>query len=320
MNKRQLVSVVLPTYNRAHTIRRAIQSVLNQTFRDFELIIVDDASIDNTREMVEQFADPRIRYIVHSKNRGGGAARNTGIKAARGIYAAFQDSDDEWLPEKLEKQMNYLEAAPSDRVVVYTAFLRCQGAKAIYIPKIFVRKKSGDVHEELMKGNFVGTPTLLIRKDLLFNVGLFDEGLPSLQDWDLVIRLSKLYQFFCIDEPLVNAYTSTGSNLSEDEKALEIASRLILEKHYSDFANDAEALCAHFMSIGSKMVSCGNVRKGRMYLLKSFKVYPNINSFVVLCLSLTGSFAYRNLTKIFEFVLNFLRMRYRNLNSAGSPD
>lgn len=98
------VSVVIPTYNRAHLVGRAIQSVLNQTYQDFEIIVVDDGSTDNTEEVVKSFNDPRIRYIRHDQNRGGSAARNTGIKMARGEYIAFQDSDDEWLPEKLESR------------------------------------------------------------------------------------------------------------------------------------------------------------------------------------------------------------------------
>jgi len=97
MNKNPKVSVIIPTYNRAHLIGRAIQSVLNQTYQDFELIVVDDGSTDNTNEVIKEFSqkDKRILYIKHDKNKGGSAARNTGIKAARGEYIAFQDSDDE---------------------------------------------------------------------------------------------------------------------------------------------------------------------------------------------------------------------------------
>ena len=109
--KNPTVSIIIPTYNRAHLIGRAIQSVLNQTYQNFEIIVVDDGSTDNTEEMIKEFQkhDKRIKYIRHEKNRGGAAARNTGIKVARGEYIAFQDSDDEWLPEKLEKQMDVFQ-------------------------------------------------------------------------------------------------------------------------------------------------------------------------------------------------------------------
>ena len=100
-------SVIIPTYNRARMVDRAIQSVLSQTYQDFEIIVVDDASTDNTQEVVKEcmFRDKRVRYIKHEKNKGGSAARNTGIKNEHGEYVGFLDSDDEWLPTKLEKQI-----------------------------------------------------------------------------------------------------------------------------------------------------------------------------------------------------------------------
>jgi len=122
-----IVSVIIPTYIRAHVLAKAIQSLLNQTYQDFEIIVVDDGSIDNTEEVVKSFNDPRIRYIRHKENCGGSAARNTGIRAAYGECIAFQDSDDEWLPEKLEKQMQVFENAPAEVGVVYTGFRRIQG-------------------------------------------------------------------------------------------------------------------------------------------------------------------------------------------------
>jgi len=96
------ISVIIPSYNRANTIGRAIQSALSQSYQDFEIIVIDDGSTDHTEEVIRSFQDSRIRYIRHNRNRGGSAARNTGIHAARGEYIAFLDSDDEWLPQKLE--------------------------------------------------------------------------------------------------------------------------------------------------------------------------------------------------------------------------
>ena len=113
------VSVVLPAYNRADSIRLAIDSVLRQSFTDFELIIVDDASTDGTRAVAEAVADPRVRVIAHPANRGASAARNSGVAAARAPFVAFQDSDDEWLPRKLEKQMARLLAPGAGYVAAY---------------------------------------------------------------------------------------------------------------------------------------------------------------------------------------------------------
>lgn len=100
------VSVIIAAYNRAHLIGRALRTVLEQTYNDFEVIIVDDASTDNTENVIKSFDDARIKYIRHDKNKGAAAAWNTGIRASKGEYIAFQDSDDEWAEDKLEKQMN----------------------------------------------------------------------------------------------------------------------------------------------------------------------------------------------------------------------
>ena len=117
------VSIILPTYNRAYIIEKGINSLLNQTYQDFEIIIVDDGSTDNTEEIIKklQEKDKRIKYIKLKTNKGAATARNIGIKAARGEYIAFQDSDDEWMHEKLEKQVKVLDTS-SKEVVVYTGF------------------------------------------------------------------------------------------------------------------------------------------------------------------------------------------------------
>ena len=122
MAEKPTVSIIIPTYNRAHLIDRSIQSVLNQTYQDFELIVVDDGSTDNTEDIIRQFQekDKRIKYIKHDKNKGGSAARNTGIKNSRGEYIAFQDSDDEWFPEKLEKQIEIIECTDPKVGIVYS--------------------------------------------------------------------------------------------------------------------------------------------------------------------------------------------------------
>ena len=165
----QKVSIVIPTHNRAHLIRRAIGSVLNQIYQDFEIIIVDDASTDNTREVVESLNDQRIRYIRHENKRGAAAARNTGITSASGKYIAFQDSDDKWLPEKLGRQVEILESSPSEVGVVHTKFSRIIDNEKVYITWTTINTQETDIHKKLLKGNFIGTPTNIWNKqDLAF--------------------------------------------------------------------------------------------------------------------------------------------------------
>lgn len=143
------VSIIIPTYNRSQLIARAVKSVLNQTYQNFELIIIDDGSTDNTRELVTSFNDERIRYIRHEENKGEAAARNTGLKAARCDYIAYQDSDDEWLPEKLARQIELLQDASPEVGVIYTGFWKAENHRRTYVLFSWVGQKNGDRNYEL---------------------------------------------------------------------------------------------------------------------------------------------------------------------------
>lgn len=266
------VSVVIPTYNRAHTLSKSLNSVLNQTYQNFEIIIVDDGSSDNTEDVIRNFQkkDKRIIYVKHEKNKGQSAAENTGIKIAKGDYIAFQDSDDEWLPKKLEKQIKLIEKSPSDLGVVYTGLLRIMGNKRIYVPGSWVKQKDGYIYNELLKGNFVSTPTILARKECFQKLGMFDERLKALQDWDLVLRFSKFYKFGFIDEPLVLAPFMTDS-LSVNYKTMLASYELIISKYYDDFYKDKFIASIHNLSLSSLHFKCRNFKMGIRYLMKAFK-------------------------------------------------
>jgi glycosyltransferase involved in cell wall biosynthesis len=292
------VSVILPTYNRAHIVGRAIQSVLDQTYRDFELIVVDDGSADNTEEMVKGFNDPRIRYIRHEMNKGGAAARNTGIEAAQGEYIAFQDSDDEWLSEKLEKQMRIFEKAPAQVGVVYTGFYAIKGDQKTYIPRPNVKIKEGNIHNELLRGNFVTTQAAVVRRECFERTGIFDERLPRFQDWELFIRISKYYIFNYVDEPLLNAFFSLDS-ISANQDALLKAFKLILEKHFHTFKNDKYSLASVQYSIGNLSCQVGDMREGNEYLQQALRSNPlNLKYLVAALVSFFGEDAYANVVRL----------------------
>ena len=290
--KSPTVSVIIPTYNRAHLVGRAIKSVLEQTYQDFELIVVDDGSTDNTKEVVKGFNDKRIKYILHEKNKGATAARNTGIKAARGEYIAFQVSDDEWLPVKLEKQMKVFETVPPEVGVVYTGFYRLKNSKKTYIPSPKIIQKEGYIFGSLLKGNFVTTQAVLVKRECFERAGMFDESLPRLQDWELFIRISKDYHFKCVDEPLLISYYQPHS-ISADQSALIRALKLILEKHFEDFKKDKRVLASFFANSGDLLCSGGEFRQGRSYLIKAVKAYPlNIKYLGAALVSLLGQRVY----------------------------
>jgi|Deesub1362A_J573_1020465.scaffolds.fasta_scaffold00470_17 glycosyltransferase involved in cell wall biosynthesis len=291
------VSVIIPTYNRAYLVGRAIQSVLEQTYQDFELIVVDDGSCDNTEDVVRSFHDRRIKYIRHMRNKGAAAARNTGIKAAKGKYIAFQDSDDEWVPEKLEKQIRMFENAPSKVGVVYTGLWRLRGNKRIYIPSTKITTKDGDIHGELLKGNFVSIHAL-VKNECFGKAGLFDERLPRLQDWELFIRISKYYYFKYIDEPLVISHCMPDS-ISVSQGALVKALQIILEKHHEEFKRDRRLLASHQYWIGNLLCQDSKVNQGRQYLLKAVRAHPlNAKYLLALIISLFGGDAYSKAVRL----------------------
>jgi len=220
------VSVIIPTYNRAHLVGRAIRSVLNQTYQDFEIIVVDDHSTDNTEEVVKSFNDPRIRYIRHEKNRGGSAARNTGIRAARGEYIAFLDDDDYWLPTKVEKQISLFEQAPADVGMVYSGFAlvnpSCSRIYGLHKPRCRGRLSAKEIFSWITT-----TSTMMVRKDFLIQIGGFDERLSVFEDPDLRIRLAQICRFDYIDEVQV-LYGPQGNPCPE---VVSKASTHFLDKH-----------------------------------------------------------------------------------------
>ncbi len=200
------VSVIIPTYNREETIGRTIRSVLTQTFQDFEIIVVDDGSTDGTRAIVEGFCDPRIRCLRHEQNLGAAAARNTGIRAARGTYLAFLDSDDEWLPEKLSEQISILQSAPDGTYASCTGYYLHVGSSGLVLETIPHQPPSW--LKQLLLGGCALSPgaTLVVKKTLFDDVGLFDGALSRFEDWDWLIRYVKKYRLVVLEKPLARVY------------------------------------------------------------------------------------------------------------------
>jgi len=193
------VSVIIPTYNRGWVLREAIESVLSQEFSDYELIVVDDGSTDDTPEILEVYG--RDIIVLHQSNRGVSAARNRGIAVSRGQLVAFLDSDDLWLPRKLTRQVDFFKANP--------AALICQTQETWVRNGVRVNpgnrhhKFSGMIFEPSLALCLVSPSAVMIRKTLFDRVGTFDESLPACEDYDLWLRVSCRYPVFLLDEPLI---------------------------------------------------------------------------------------------------------------------
>ena len=273
MVKNPAVSVIIPTYNRAHLIGRAIKSVLNQTYQDFEIIVIDDGSTDDTEEVVRSFPCKRIIYIKHKKNKGVSLARNTGIKVAKGKYIAFLDSDDEWLPEKLDKQIKVLQNESPEVGVVYSnlCYIDESGKN---MNKLLNHKKEGYIYEDLLGRNYVGAPsTLLIRKECFNQVGLFDDLLNAQEDWDMWIRIAKYYRFSLIKVPLVK-YRKHSDQISKNLSIKIITANRILVKYKDELKKRRGVHSKHYFYIGNRFCYMGKTKEGQGYLLKAISLYP----------------------------------------------
>jgi glycosyltransferase involved in cell wall biosynthesis len=198
-----LVSVVVPTYNRAHLVCEAIGSALAQTYRNVEVLVVDDGSTDGTRQALERRfgADPRMR-VVAQEHGGPGPARNLGIRSTRGSLIAFLDSDDLWLPEKLARQVAQLRARP--RAALSFCDARLEDAGSDGETRFRTKGFRGDTSlAEMVAINFaMCTSTTLVRRSVLDDLGAYDESLPCAQDWDLWIRVLARYPVVALDEVL----------------------------------------------------------------------------------------------------------------------
>lgn len=254
------VSIILPVFNRAQTVSRSVGSVLAQTYKDFELIIVDDGSADDTGRLARDFADRdrRIRCIRHETNYGQSRARNTGIAAARGRYVAFQDSDDEWLPDKLQQQVDEMGSLPPAVGMVYCLMWRVTPEGQDIFRAAKFGPDDGDLYRRGLMYAFrgIGIQSCLFRREVFDSCGGFDEQMKALEDMELLIRVARKYRFSCISEPLV-LYHRTPDGVSQDHVRNLGAAQYILEKYRDDIRSDRSVLAAQYRRISKLLKKVG---------------------------------------------------------------
>lgn len=225
-----LVSVIIPAYNQGHYLDKAIQSVLDQTYQNFEIIVVDDGSTDNTADVAQSFSDPRIRYI-YQENSGLSAARNTGIHRATGEYISFLDSDDLFLPEKLELLVSKLEDAPELGLVAGQAILIDENGQSL--GEVFNKKLPKDP-TRLLLANPLHVGSVMLRREWQETAGFFDETLRSYEDWDMWLRLARAgCRMGWVDRP-VSQYRFHQAQMTRDGRQMTTATFAVLEKTFND--------------------------------------------------------------------------------------
>jgi len=271
------VSVVTPTFNRSRLIERAIRSVQAQTFQDWEHIIVDDGSTDDTGEVVQRLAaaDSRIKYVRTESNRGSSWARNAGVSNASSELVAFLDSDDEWLPEKLELQLSRMSSSPLDPGVVYAiaeGLIDDANRRQIYVDADL---HSGHVFNVLARRSFITFSSVVVRRDLINSIGGFDERMPRGMDRDLLIRLSRVTSFDAVPRILVRQYIGNAQHLRSGNPAKTAVYReLLIEKLRQWPETPRSALSFHHRSISSTYREARDRRRALSHAFRSIQTGP----------------------------------------------
>lgn len=289
-----MVSVIIPTHKRLELLPRAVRSVINQTYQDLEIIIVDDAEDGDAEPIVRGIDDHRIRYCRNERKKGAAGSRNTGISKSKCDYIAFLDDDDEWLPEKLEKQMAAMLQSSPAVGWVYTGYFDVDEATGKVVGEQR-RHKKADIFKDLMVENCVGSAsTVLLRKGCLSKVGVFDEVLPCSEDYDLWIRIAKEYQIECIPEPLFR-YSIHQKKITTNSEAQARGIEIMRQKHKNTPISPSYFGNA-YNDLGIAYCLAGDMNRGRQMFWKAIQVVPNSSrGYVNFCLTLLGLKMFRRL-------------------------
>ncbi len=270
-----LVSVIIPTYNRAPVLKEAINSVLQQTYKNLEIIVIDDGSKDDTENIINDFNDKRIIYI-RQDHKGAPSAKNEGIQNSKGKYIAFLDSDDIWLPQKIKSQLSVFKNSKFNPGVVYCGieYINDMGENIrqeklpAYRGNIFLYLLGARRNVVLGAGS-----TVLINKICFEKCGLFDENLSYRIDMDLLIRVSKKFTFDYVPEPLAKIRMHNERMSSDVDRIISGRERL-LGKIYNDLKRHRRILAKYYYQTAVLYFKKRDEAKGKEYIIKSIKSFP----------------------------------------------
>ncbi|GAB1545033.1 glycosyltransferase [Scytonema sp. NUACC21] len=307
------VSVVIPAYNAMPYLRETMESVLNQTFNGFEVIVVNDGSLDETENWVSQIQDSRVK-LISQENQGLAGARNTGILHAKGEYIAFLDADDTWEPTKLEKQACILDRNPEVGLVyTWVAYINEQSQST---GKVFKNQSEGNVWKQLTEHNIVECGSVaMVRRTCFEDCGVFDRNLGSyVEDWDMWLRIASKYPFKVVKEPLVY-YRQRSNSASKNWEAMAQSFQMVIEKAFATAPMElqplknksyaAANLCLAWKPLQSQQKE---YKKSIYFLEQALAYFPKIRfskEFIRLSVAVTvmrwlGADTYKQLLAIFH--------------------
>ena len=269
-----LVSVIIPTFNRAHIIERAIMSVLQQSFTDWECLIVDDHSTDNTKELIQNYhlQDSRIKYLINERTKGAPGARNTGMLHAKGDWIFFFDSDNVMKPLLLER----LISKTNENADVITCWSNIIDSQTNNRVGLFNWVSDGNIHSALLQGKtYVDTNAALIRKKCLEQINGWSEDCPSFQEWDLHIRLSQCSSYTTIREPLVDYYVNGTDTISKNRKREIDGYLYILSKYHNEWKSYPE----HYLQYGERVLTILYSNNNKHQIKKLLQLIPQLRIF-----------------------------------------
>lgn len=274
------VSVVIPVFNGEQTIKRALDSVFAQTFSDFEIIVVDDASSDRTIELVEQYDSDRLTIIRSVENRGAGAARNRGIAAARGRWVAFLDADDAWRPDKLARQIELLEQSGQSAAACATGYKIDKNGRRFIIN---LNLTPEDFRKAIIFGCTISPgSTLLLERYVFDEVGGFDEAFRRLEDWDWLLRFSERYNMQFLPDPLADIFLTQNKSSNDHDTTERILDgiRRMRKKHSSRLASLHKRLqfkSSLLIEHAALLHRTGRPMAAMLYVIAALGTYPARN-------------------------------------------
>ena len=250
------VSVVIPCYNREETIRRCIDSVMNQTVLPDEIIVVDDGSSDESVKIIEQMNNPIIK-VIKQNHQGAQAARNLGILNAQGNYIAFLDSDDEWLPQLLEIKLKYLREKNAEVVLYGDGYVYDEKKKKKRLWKLAGNER--DMYKSILLYQGPTFSSLIVKKKMLYKIGLLDEKVVAYQEWDTAIRLAKYCDIVHIKKPVFIYYLHEGETISKDKRKDILGYHYIVRKHLKEIIKETgmTGLFLHYQRLLQKCLRYG---------------------------------------------------------------